>query len=93
MELPQKKLNTFKSLRTTMNYFWSSGSSRRVTMPEIFTVKKTPHRTYTSFNLDGKPLVTSATEHQCFHMTHAYLKNFQEAKASYTKTKSAKTPK
>ena len=53
-------------------------------MPEIFTVKKTPHRTYTSFNLDGKPLVTSATEHQCFHMTHFYLKNLQEEKTNYT---------
>ena len=49
-----------------------------------FTVKKTPHGAYTSFDPDGKPLVTSATEHQCFHMTHFYLKNLQEEKASYT---------
>lgn len=62
-------------------------------MPENFTVKKTPHGVYTSFDPDGKPLVTSATEHQCFHLTHLHLKGVQEAKASYTKTKSAKTPK
>ena len=49
-----------------------------------FTVRKTPHGTYTSFDLDGKPLVTSATDHQCFHMTHFYLKNLQEEKANYT---------
>ena len=61
-------------------------------MPDNFTVVKTKYGHYTSFDLDGKPLVTSATEHQCFHMTHFYLKNLQEAKASYTKTKSAKTP-
>ena len=58
-----------------------------------FTVKKTPHGAHTSFDPDGKPLVTSATEHQCFHLTHFHLKGVQEAKASYTKTKSAKTPK
>ena len=50
-----------------------------------FTVKKTPYGLYTSVDLDGKPLITSATEHQCFHMTHHYLKGLQEAKASYTK--------
>ena len=49
-----------------------------------FTVKKTPHGLYTSVDLDGKELVTSATEHQCFHMTHFYLKNLQEGKANYT---------
>ena len=51
-----------------------------------FTVKKTPFGLYTSVDLDGKELVTSATEHQCFHMTHFYLKNLQEEKASYTET-------
>ena len=30
-----------------------------------FTVKKTPYGLYTSVDLDGKELVTSATEHQC----------------------------
>ena len=53
-------------------------------MPDIFTVVKTKYGHYTSFNFDGKPLVTSATEHQCFHMTHFYLKNLQEEKANYT---------
>ena len=62
-------------------------------MPDNFTVTKTPHGAYTSFDLDGKPLVTSATEHQCFHMTHAYLKNLQEAKASYATIKSTKATK
>ena len=47
-------------------------------MPEDFTVKKTPYGLYTSVDLDGKELVTSATEHQCFHMTHFYLKMAQE---------------
>ena len=42
-----------------------------------FTVRKT-HGTYTSFDPDGKPLITSATEHQCFHMTHFYLKGMQD---------------
>ena len=49
-----------------------------------FTVKKTPYGLYTSVDLDGKELVTSATEHQCFHMTHFYLKNLQEEKTNYT---------
>jgi hypothetical protein len=43
-----------------------------------FTVRKTPPGTYTSFDPDGKPLITSATEHQCFHMTHFYLKGMQD---------------
>ena len=55
-----------------------------------FTVKKTPYGLYTSVDLDGKELVTSATEHQCTAMTHFYLQGLQEAKASYATTKSAK---
>jgi hypothetical protein len=47
-------------------------------MPENFTVKKTPYGLYTSVDLDGKELVTSATEHQCREMTHFYLKHLQE---------------
>ena len=43
-----------------------------------FTVKKTPYGLYTSVDSDGKELVTSATEHQCFHMTHFYLKGMQD---------------
>ena len=62
-------------------------------MPDNFTVKKTPRGVYTSFDLDGNPLVTSSTEHQCFHLTHFHLKGVQEAKASYTKTKSTKATK
>lgn len=62
-------------------------------MPENFTVAKTPHGVYTSVDLEGKPLVTSETEQQCFHMTHFYLKGLQETKASYTKTKSTKATK
>ena len=58
-----------------------------------FTVKKTPYGLYTSVDLDGKELVTSATEHQCFHMTHHYLKGLQEAKASYATIKSTKATK
>ena len=53
-------------------------------MPENFTVKKTPYGLYTSVDLDGKELVTSATEHQCTAMTHFYLKNLQEEKVNYT---------
>ena len=49
-----------------------------------FTVKKTPYGLYTSVDLDGKELVTSATESQCAAMTHFYLKNLQEEKANYT---------
>jgi hypothetical protein len=60
-------------------------------MPENFTVKKTPYGLYTSVDLDGKELVTSATEHQCFAMTHFYLQGLQEAQASYATTKSTKT--
>ena len=55
-------------------------------MPDNFTVKKTPYGLYTSVDLDGKELVTSATEHQCREMTHFYLKNLQEAKTSYAQT-------
>ena len=55
-------------------------------MPENFTVKKTPYGLYTSVDLDGKELVTSATEHQCTAMTHFYLQGLQEAKASYAKS-------
>ena len=55
-------------------------------MPENFTVKKTPYGLYTSVDLDGKELVTSATEHQCREMTHFHLKNLQEQKSCYTET-------
>jgi len=55
-------------------------------MPENFTVKKTPYGLYTSVDLDGKELVTSATEHQCREMTHFYLKTLQEQKSCYTET-------
>ena len=49
-----------------------------------FTVKKTPYGLYTSVDLEGKELVTSATEHQCREMTHFYLKSVQERKACNT---------
>ena len=62
-------------------------------MPENFTVKKTPYGLYTSVDLDGKELVTSATEHQCREMTHFYLKNLQDEKVNCATTKSAKTKK
>ena len=55
-------------------------------MPENFTVKKTPYGLYTSVDLDGKELVTSATEHQCREMTHFYLKNLQDENLNHTKT-------
>jgi len=55
-------------------------------MPENFTVKKTPYGLYTSVDLDGKELVTSATEHQCREMTHFYLKSLQESKNTYDQT-------
>ena len=62
-------------------------------MPENFTVKKTPYGLYTSVDLDGKELVTSATEHQCTAMTHFYLQGLQETKTSYVTLKSTKSKK
>ncbi len=60
-------------------------------MPDNFTVEETPQGIFTSKDLDGNKLVSSATEHRCREMTHFYLKDLQEAKASYTKNKSTKT--
>lgn len=55
-------------------------------MPDNFTVKKTPYGLYTSVDLNGKELVTSATEHKCREMTHFYLKGLQESKNAYAQT-------
>ena len=55
-------------------------------MPDSFTVEKTPQGLFTSQDLEGKKLVSSATEHQCREMTHVYLKNLQEQKSCYTET-------
>jgi hypothetical protein len=60
-------------------------------MPDSFTVEKTPQGLFTSKDLEGNKLVSSATEHQCRELTHFYLKGVQESQASYTKTKSTKT--
>jgi hypothetical protein len=59
-------------------------------MPDNFAVEETPQGIFTSKDLDGNKLVSSATEHQCFHMTHFYLQGLQEAQASYATTKSTK---
>jgi hypothetical protein len=55
-------------------------------MPDSFIVVKTKYGLFTSETLEGKELVTSATEHQCREMTHLYLKNLQEQKSCYTET-------
>jgi len=55
-----------------------------------FTVKKSRWGTWSSFDLDGKELVTSLTEESCIAATHCYLKwqqeGFTEKTTSYAGT-------
>ena len=47
-------------------------------MPDAFTIEKTSYGLYTSYDKDGKELVTSLTEETCRAMTHFYLKGKQD---------------
>jgi hypothetical protein len=49
-----------------------------MTYDEAFTVEQSRIGTWRSFDVDGKPLVTSPTEASCIDSTRFYLKTLQD---------------